>query len=230
METLNNLAFFIQVDFINDSGHPVTISRKIQDNGLETNTIQVDDVLISEETINGRVFSGTFESKDYFCGYKYDYENGSGERLLNLNENVPLDTAINLINKTKSSPEFWNAKLMLSVLMRNDYKIYAIKQGSIDFSKSVSAENEKHQNCSYTEFLHLSKQSGEERFSEKGKEIAYEIDDKFISENDSNKKECEALKSEMKELVEIASLSPNDCKDLIKIKNVVQTTPTSPSI
>ena len=94
----------------------------------------------------------------------------------------------------------------------------------------MSAENENHQNCSYTEFLHLSKQSGEERFSEKGKEIAYEIDDKFISENDSNKKECESLKSEMKELVEIASLSPNGCKDLIKIKNVAQTTPSSPSI
>lgn len=230
METLNNLTFLIQVDFINDFGHSVTISRKIQDNGLETNTIQIDDILISEETIKGRVLSGTFESKDCFCGYKYDYENSLGELLLNLNENIPLNTAINLINKTKSSPEFWNAKLVLSALMKKDYKVFALKRGNIDLTKSASAENESSQNCTYTEFLHLSKQGDEENFSEKGKEVTYEIDDKFISENDSNKKECESLKSKLKELVEIASQNPNDYKDLIQMKNLIQTTPSSPSI
>ena len=102
---MNNLCYSIQTDFINDSGVKVTISRTMYDTGLEVNSTQIGDVCIVEETINGRVLSGMFKKGELECGYRYDYDNNS-EYLININEEVPLNKAIEYINKTKMKQEF----------------------------------------------------------------------------------------------------------------------------
>ncbi len=230
MDKLNNLTYDIQIDFINNSGNPITISKRIQDNGLETNTFQTNEVCISEETINGRVLSGRFETKDCFCGYKYNYDEKSSNYLVSLNDEISIDTAVSLINKVKATEEFWNAKLALTSLMKNDYRVFAINKGNIDLTKSVSAKNKNSQDCAYTEFIHLSKQAGEEIFSEKSRETTYEIGDEFISDSSASKEKINDLKVQMKDLIKVLNQNPNNYKDLIKIKESDQQSPNSPSI
>ena len=91
MEEINNLTYNIQINYVNISGLMVSISKKINDKGLETNSIQVGDICITEETINGRVLSGKYENSTSYCGYKYNFEKNNEEYLVNINEDVLLE-------------------------------------------------------------------------------------------------------------------------------------------
>ena len=74
MEEINKLTHSIKISYINNAGVNVTIYKMINDNGLERNYIQVGDIRITEETINGRVLSGRYDCENSYCGYKYNYE------------------------------------------------------------------------------------------------------------------------------------------------------------
>lgn len=230
METINNLIYDIQIDFINDSGKNVTISKRIQDNGLEIISFQVGDVLVTEETINGRVLSGRFEDRDSCCGYRYDYSKNSSDYLVTTNNAFSLGDTVNLINKAKMTSDFLNAKMVFTTLTKADYKLFSLKKGHIDLTKSISASDENHKINTYSEFIHLLKEEGNEYCQEESVERSYEIGDEFVSENSTNQKKCEDFKTKMKGLLEIFRENPNNYKNLIKAKETVQQSPETPSI
>ena len=62
---MNNLKYSIKINYINESGLNVSISRKMFDTGLEKNSIQIGNISISEETINGRILSGRYDCANY---------------------------------------------------------------------------------------------------------------------------------------------------------------------
>ena len=74
MENIYNLSYDLQVNYTNESGRLVSIGKALYDSGVESKYIKVDDVCVAEETINGRVLSGTYEDQSLCCGYWYNYE------------------------------------------------------------------------------------------------------------------------------------------------------------
>ena len=221
METINNLTYEIQIDYINNSGKNVTILKRIQDNGLETILYQIGDIAVTEETINGRVLSGHFECKDTFCGYRYDYSKNTSDYLTTSNKAISLDQTVSLINSAKMSSDFLAAKMVFSALNRNDYKLFTLKKGAVDLTKSISAGDENHKIYSYSELVHLLKDEQSESCSEESREYSYEFGDKFVTATPSNKKECESLNLKMQELIEVFKQNPNNYKSLISAKEKV---------
>ena len=59
MESINNLSYELLLKYINNAGLNVSICTTIYDNGLESNSIRVGDICVTEETINGRILSGS---------------------------------------------------------------------------------------------------------------------------------------------------------------------------
>ena len=167
MKEINNLIYALEINYTNNSQLNTSISIKLHDNGLEIKSIKVGNVCITEETLNGRIFSGRFDNSDGYCGYKYDYQNR--ENLLNINPNIPIDTATSLISKTKMESDFLSAKLVLSSISRDDYRVVALNKGSLNIIKTISAENEKSENCSLQESIDLLKLDGAESFVEQHK-------------------------------------------------------------
>ena len=153
MKGINNLVYTLEIDYENMSGIHTSISVKLHDSGLKIKCVKVGNISITEETINGRILSGRFDNLDEYCGYKYDYQNG--EHLLNINPNTCLNTAISLINKTKRGSDFLSAELVLSSISRNDYRVVNLNKGRLNIIKTISAENEKLENCSIQEIIDL---------------------------------------------------------------------------
>ena len=50
METINKLAYDLQIAYVNNFGQNVFIDVKMQDDGLEVKSFQVGDICITEET------------------------------------------------------------------------------------------------------------------------------------------------------------------------------------
>ena len=230
MEAIKNLVYETQINYINDAGSNVSIIRRIDDNGLELNLTQIGDVCVAEETINGRVLSGRFDDKTISCGYRYDYEKHNSEYLQNLNEEIPLNEAIQLINKAKMDTQFLSAKMVLSSLLRSDYRVFALKSGDIVVTKTVVAVNENGENCSLIDCVHLSKVEGAERYQEQSKERTYIVGDDCVVEQSTSQPEVNNLKSKLKPLVDIFEKNPNNYKELIRTKESVQQTPATPTI
>ena len=59
---MNNLTHELQIQYTNELGLNVSVLKKIYEGGLEVNSIQVGDICITEETINGRILSGRYEN------------------------------------------------------------------------------------------------------------------------------------------------------------------------
>lgn len=219
MKEINNLSYALEINYTNDSGVNISISVKLHDTGMEIKAVRLGNICITEETINGRVLSGRFDNLDKYCGYKYDYQNG--EVLLNINPNIPINTATALINKTKMEPDFLLAKLVLSSISRNDYRVVILKKGSLNITKTVSAENEKSEHCSLQECVELLKLDGEERFVEQNKKIVYRVgDDCFIEE--AQILENSDIKSNLIELSTIINQNPQNYKELIELKSRIR--------
>ena len=208
MHEIKNLSYSLLINFVNKSGLDSAISVKFNDSGLKVKSVKVGNVCVTEETINGRVLSGRIDNSDGYCGYKYDYQNG--ENLLNINPDIPINTAIALINKSKVQSDYLTAELVLSSIVRNDYRVVVLDDGNLDIIKTVSAENESSQQCCVQETLNLTKSQGEEYFVEQDKTRVYTIDDRLVE------------KAEISELSDIVSQSPQSYKELIEIKNQIQ--------
>jgi hypothetical protein len=211
MNEMNNLIYLLEISFVNKSGLDSSISIKLHDNGLKVKTVRVANVCITEETIKGRVYSGMVDNADGCCGYRYDYQNGGS--LLNINSDIPINTAIALINKYKKETDFLTAELVLSSIVRNDYRVVILDEGNLNIKKTVSAENENSEYCCLQETVDLSKLSGEEGFFEKDKKRVYTIGDKIVEETQT---------FDVTELSDILSNNPQNYKELIEIKKQIQ--------
>ena len=219
MKEINNLIYTLEIQYINNSGVNSQISIKLNDNGLKTKSVKVGNICITEETINGRILSGRFDNLDEYCGYKYDYQ--SGENLLNINPNTSLETAIALINNTKKEPAFLSAEFVLSSILRNDYRVVTLNKGNLNIVKTISAENEKLENCSVQENIDLVKLDGEESFVEQNKKRVYKINDKYTVEENQDVVDND-IKLQLKELSDIMSQSPYNYKKLKELKIQIQ--------
>lgn len=208
MNAINNLSYTLEINFVNKSGLDSTVSIKFQDNGLKVKTVKIGNVCITEETINGRVLSGRIDNLDGYCGYRYDYQNG--ENLININPNIDINTAISLINKSKSQPDFLTSELVFSSIVRNDYRVVILNDGNLTVVKTVSAENENSEQCCFQEIINLSKQKDAESFVEQDKTRFYSLDGKSVEG------------SQLSELSDVVSQNPQSYKELIQIKNQIQ--------
>ena len=213
MKEINNLIYTLEINFTNNSGLNTSISVKIQDDGLKTKSVKVENICITEETIKGRILSGRFDDSDRFCGYKYDYKNG--ENLLNLNPNTPINEAVSLINNKKFEHNFMSADLVLSSILRNDYRVVILNKGSLNVIKTIFAKNEKSENCSYQENINLLKLEGEESFVEQHKKKVYKINNECVVEEDQTLIDSD-IKFQLKELLDIINLHPQNYKELIE--------------
>lgn len=219
MNEINNLTYTLEINYTNGAGTSVSISVKFCDNGLEVKTVRLGNVCISEETINGRVLSGRLDDLNGFCGYRYDYQNGEG--LLNINPDIPLNDAILLINKAKMGTDYLSAKMVLSSISRNDYRVVTLNKGNLHTTKTVSAENEKSEQYILQEDVDLLKLDGEESFAQQRKKITYKTADGCETEDAQTIVDgCTRL--QFAELAEIASESPQNYKELIEYKNQIQ--------
>lgn len=219
MKEINNLIYTLEIQYINNSGVNSQISIKLNDNGLKTKSVKVGNICITEETINGRILSGRFDNLDEYCGYKYDYQ--SGENLLNINPNTSLETAIALINNTKKEPAFLSAEFVLSSILRNDYRVVTLNKGNLNIVKTISAENEKLENCSVQENIYLVKLDGEESFVEQNKKRVYKINDKYTVEEYQDVVDND-IKLQLKELSDIMNQTPYNYKKLKELKIQIQ--------
>ena len=217
MNQIKDVTYIIQADYIDNAGQKVLIYRKTQDNGLETNYTKVGDIAITEETINGRVLSGKLTNEDFLCGYKYDYEQESGEYLINLNETFPLDQAISLINKTKMNRSFLDAKMVFSAVQRRDPKIFALKGGSIDITRQVSATDEHSNTCGFSECVTMQKLDGDENFNTTQVEKTYTVNDNTTTQTDTTSNQDNNIKLAVVELIAIANKNPKSCKELAQV-------------
>ena len=181
MQEINNLIYKIEIKFINNSGIKSTVSMELHDNGLKVKVLKVGDVCVTEEKINGRVLSGRIDNTDGYSGYRYDYKNG--ENLLNINPTVPISSSTSLINSTKMKSDFISADLVLSSILRNDYRVVILNKGDLNIIKTVSSKNKGLGKCSVQERINLLKLDGEESFIEKSKKRVYKIGGKVIDES-----------------------------------------------
>ena len=219
MNKINNLIYTLEIKYTNNSGEKISITVKFCDNGLETKSIRVGDVCITEETIKGRILSGKFENANEYCGYKYDYKNG--ENLLNLNPQISIDTAVSLINKKKMETDFLIAMLVLSSVLRGDHRVVVLNNGRLNIIKTISAEDDNLEKYVLKEISDLLKLDGEEKFVVQDKKIICKIGD------NSNIEEIGLLadgdiKFNLIKLSLILSKYPQSYKELIELKSQLQ--------
>lgn len=219
MNEMNDLIYKIDINYTNNSGIESSISVKFCDNGLKEKVVNIGNVCITEETIKGRVLSGRLDGLDGFCGYRYDYQNG--ETLININPDMSINNAISLINKKKMEVGFVSAELVLSSILRNDLRVVILNKGNLSITKTVSAKNEKSENCSLQEIIDLIKLDDEGSFEVQSKKRVYKIGDNFAIE-ESRPLIDNDLKLQLTELSDIIDLNPQNYKALIKFKSKIQ--------
>ena len=218
MKEINNLIYSLEINIVTTSSANSSISVRFNDDCLKIKTIKVGDVTVTEETINERVLSGRLDDSSKHCGYRYDYQNG--ENLLNINPNIPIDTAISLINKSKKKPGFLTTELVLSSILRNDYRVVILTEGNIEIIKTVSAKNENSEQCSVQETINLSKSKSDESFVETAKKRIYTIDDRMVEETQTSNDI--KIKPLLRKLLDILNKQPKNCKELIETKKQIQ--------
>ena len=219
MKEIKDLIYTLQINYKNKLSVEISISNKIFDSGLEIKSIKIGDICITEETINGRVLSGRYDNLDEYCGYRYDYQNG--ETLLNINPNVSLDSAISLINKTKMGSEFIAAKMVFSSISRNDFRVVTLNDGRLNITKTISAENEKSENCSFQEIIELLKLDGEESFVPQYNKRIYKIGNECEVEENQTLVDSDVM-LQINELIHILNQHPLNHKELIELKEQIQ--------
>lgn len=219
MSALTNLTYQLKIHYVDNSGANVVIYKKICDNGLEVKSIQVGDICVTEETIAGRVLSGKYEDKKTVCGYRYHYEKDGAEYLENINEKVPLASAINMINKTKMTSAFLSAKMTFVSISRSD-KVFSINDGTIDVEKTAFAEDNQSQLYQYKESSLQTKTPGDETFFETSKTCIYQIDDSVVESP------LDVDKENFSTLAAVVDKTPTTYKELIETKTTTQTQPT----
>ena len=203
MEELKNLTCEIKIQYINDAGTNIIISKRIDENGLEVKRVHLGDVCVTEETIGGRVLSGKYTDKTTSCGYRYDYKKNNSEYLTIDNENISLEETVRLINSTKMDVEFLHAQMVFASIVRKDFKVCILKKGTLNITKTVTAQNGQGEECGYRELVSLSKSAGEELFT-------------AVSKEQSCKKE--EAPDHLKVLIDIIEQNPNSYKELREIK------------
>ena len=216
MKEINNLTYRLEINFVNNSGIDSSICVKFHDNGLESMSVRVGDICITKETINGKILGEILDNSGKSCGYRYDYQNG--ENLLNTNPSTPLYTAINLIHEMSMTPQYLSARLVLSSVFRNDYRVVTLNEGKLNIIKTISAENENSEQCCLQETINLSKQKDAESFVEQDKTRVYLLDGKHVEG------------SLLSELSEVVSQNPQSYKELIELKKLIEQKITNNSI
>jgi hypothetical protein len=187
MMVMSNLIYSVQVDFINDSGEKVSVVRTMYDTGLESNSIKVGDVCVIEETINGRVLSGTYRSSELECGYRYNYESENLEDyLVCTNSDVSLNKTVDLINKTKMKHEFFYGLFTFNIVLRKDYRILTLKNPNIAVTRTVSSIDDTSMECECKESVAILKSSRDDIFKERAKRTVYRIDGDVVGDEFSS--------------------------------------------
>ena len=166
-----NLIYSVGVNFINDEGLNVSIRRTMDDTGLEVNYIQIGDTSVIEETINGRVLSGTFKNSELECGYRYNYELDTEDYLVCTNKEVSLNDTVGYINKTKTRRDFSHAMLMFNVILRKDYKIVSLKNPDLVVSRLVMAMDDELNTYEYKEDVSVVRVIQDAMFHEKDENV-----------------------------------------------------------
>lgn len=219
---LNNLSYEINVEYINDGELVFLTGLKMQDNGLEVSFTKMGDISITEEKIKGRVLSGRYDKQEMHCGYKFNYERTDKDYLQILNPDISLDKTVTLINDTKMSANFLLAKMVLSSIMRKDYRVLVLTKGKLKVEKIISAENEKKEKCHYCEIQNLVKSNKKSLFVEEQKEQIYEINGECYYKNSDDLKNSN-IEQTLNELVQAFNNNPINYKVLIDIKNGTKT-------
>ena len=211
----NNLTYTLQINYINNSGLQVVITKQLNEKGLEIISYQIGDDCVTEETINGRILAGQYKHKGNLCGYRYNYEKNDSDYLVSTNQHIPLNTAVNLINKTKMNTEFLSAKMVLSSVSRNDYRVLSLKKGDLQITKTATTQNETAETYSFQEQILLSKLEGEEAFTEKETKRFCKIGDTTVEDNNS--------KFKFEKLITVVNQNPQNYKDLTFQKTTTST-------
>lgn len=219
MNEINNLIYGLKINFTSKTGLDSSIFVSFGDNGLKVKSIRIGMDCITEETISGRVLSGKFDNLNGVCGYRFDYRNG--ENLININPNVSINDAVSLINRIKKEQDFLMAELILSSILRNDYRVVVLNEGNLNIIKTVSAENENAELCSVQENINLSKSMGDESLVVQNQSKVYQIGDKCIIDENEPGDDSE-VKSQLSELLDILCKNPKTYKELIEIKKQIQ--------
>lgn len=182
-----NLIYSVGMSFVNNSGVTVSVRRTMDDTGLEVNYIQIGDTSVVEETVNGRVLSGSFKSDELECGYRYNYELDNEDYLVCTNSDVSLNKTVDLINKTKMKQEFMQGMLMFSVIVRRDYKTIFLNNPNITVSRLVMGMDDELNTYEYKEDLVISKEEQNVVFHQIDKKVTCIRNDEEESLDDSKK-------------------------------------------
>lgn len=231
MNSLSDLTYQIKVEYTNDNGSTVIISKQIEQNGIETTSTQVGDVCITEKTINGRILSGKLMNNELCCGYQYNYDGNRENYLININEEIPLDKSIPLINKTKMNSDFLVAKMTFLCALKKHYDVISLQNNAINLYKTVSASNNSN-TYNIEQNILIAKSKNIDTFEEIKNESIYRIDRNFIIEDnlssDNNNIYDQMLynylKSNLKDLLMIIEKNPNNSKALNAIISSIQNT------
>ena len=109
--------------------------------------------------------------------------------------------------------DFLLTRMALGPILKDEYKIFALRQGEIFITKTASAENEKDEKCVYQKSFTLSKTETDECFTKIHEEQSYKINNQPISEKDAQ--------MELNGLFEIVNNNPTTYKDLIASKKSI---------
>ena len=230
---LNNIEYEINVEYIDKTGKNISISHKMNDQGSEIKTIKIEDQTLTEETLNGRRVSASFNSKDEKCGFRFNYEEEDPDKyLVSLTKDKTPEQAADIIShKTSVGSVFNEPRYILSPIQEGSLKIVMLESGEINVTRTVSAQNENSDNYLYKECVCLSKTNPEEECVEKSKASLYQINDIKVEEavniqtveteqnNEGNTEgmsleEISDIKSKLDCLVKVAMANPKGYKKL----------------
>ena len=149
-------------------------------------------------------------------GWQYDYQEGEVVYALK-DSNMSVEDSENEIEKIKK--KFHSSEFVLYPILRNDYKNIALNEGSINVTRTLSAQNEKSEQCVMQEKITLFKAKDDDCVKEKSKKKIYKLNDREIEE--SQTLVDGVVKSQFMKLSEIMSQYPHNYHKLIELKNSI---------
>jgi anthranilate/para-aminobenzoate synthase component I len=224
---LSKLTYKIVLEYFLDN-KKVIYSNEMSNDGLATITISVGNNKVIETTINGRVLSGESIVNGVKSGYEYVYDTeGVTIDLRQKNSNVSINDSVSLINKLKSSSDFFKAKMNGVLAINNSSEL--ISEPNINFlvyREVTLSDNENTQ----TYFIQQNFTSDGQKSKLNSEEETYQINDDYASfitnyKDDSQSVYCniddeefESIDKDTPEYIIVQSMMSklNPLKDLVK--------------
>lgn len=215
MKELEKLTYLLEIEY-EDAGSTINLSLKFNDEGLKEKSVKVGNESVIEQYTNGRVLSGRFDRGNEHGGWEYDYQKGEVVYALE-DSNMSVEDSENEIEKIKK--KFHSSDFVLYPILRNDYKNIALDEGSINVTRTLSAQNEKSEQCVLQEQIKLFKPEDDDCVKEESKKRIYKLNDREIEE--SQTLVDGVVKSQLMKLSEIMSQYPHNYHKLIELKNSI---------